>query len=104
MKSKLSIRDLQTFSSDLNAQERLQKTNHQFYLGAPYFDSETIPRIILLSMGTPNLGIDLDKPVQKRVEHNRTSNEICTSHDPAPLFGAHKLTCCFILATLRRVL
>lgn len=87
VKSKLFIRDLQTFSSDRSAQDRLQNTNHQFYLGQPYFDSQTIQKILALPMGNANLGIELDNLVQKKAENNE-ANEICASHDLAPLFGA----------------
>lgn len=51
-RAQIFIRDLKCFGSDSRAQERLQHTKHEFYLGLPYFDEKTVARMLALPVGT----------------------------------------------------
>lgn len=86
LKSRFFIRDLKTFNSDRKARNRLQGTGHRFYLGLPYFDSETVNKVLALPGGNnKSLGVELEMLMQRRTEDNQ-AKEICTSHDLAPIF------------------
>ncbi len=84
-RAQLFIRDLKCFSSDVKAQERLQSTKHEFYLGMPYFDDETVAKILTLPMGDGRLNDKLVELVERKKERGQL-DELCTSHDLAPVF------------------
>lgn len=73
------------FGRDKNSQDRLQNTQHEFYLGKPYFDSGTVAKILKLPVGTTDLDGELRK-LAKRKTDRREGDELCASHDLAPLF------------------
>ncbi|KAL8719744.1 MAG: hypothetical protein Q9225_003288 [Loekoesia sp. 1 TL-2023] len=85
--SKLFIRDLQTFGSDVEAQKRSHSTGSRFYLGTPYFNQETVQKIKTLPVGDDTLEGKLNKLWEKKTAQGEL-DEICASHDLAPLFGA----------------
>ena len=84
-RAQLFIRDLKCFSSDLKAQERLQRTKHEFYLGIPYFDDETVAKILTLPVGDGSLNDKLAELVERKKERGQL-DELCASHDLAPIF------------------
>ncbi|KAL8884408.1 MAG: hypothetical protein Q9215_007536 [Flavoplaca cf. flavocitrina] len=85
--AKLFIRDLKTFGSDPKAQDRLMRTGSKFYLGEPYFSKDGVEMIKKLPVGQNTLAEELDKLWDKKTKTG-ANDEICASHDLAPLYGA----------------
>lgn len=84
-RAQIFIRDLKCFGSDSRAQERLQHTKHEFYLGLPYFDEKTVARMLALPVGDESLGEKLRSLVERKKERDQL-DELCASHDLAPIF------------------
>lgn len=85
--SKLFIRDLRCFGKDLQAQKRLNDTNHPYFLGPKYFSPDTVTKILTIPMGTVTVKDKLDQLAQRKVSREQ-QNEICAAHDLSPLFEA----------------
>lgn len=59
-RSKLFIRDLRCFGRDQDAQNRLNGTKHEYYLGGVYFNNSIIKKIVELPVGNGTLRSDAD--------------------------------------------
>ena len=75
------IHDLRTFTGNRGSRTRLDATGHEFFLGLPYFDSET--RDIILQLKTQGSTVEHDL---RALAQKRLGAEICAAHDLAPLF------------------
>lgn len=75
------IRDLRTFSGNIDSRTRLDSTGHEFFLGKPYFDSATVTTILQLSTVNGTLDTQLRALAEKR-----KNGEMCAAHDLSPLF------------------
>jgi hypothetical protein len=80
------IRDLRAFGSDPKAQTRLLSTNSEFYIGLPYFDSDTTKKILSIPMGSGTVQDELERIKRRKAERGE-GDEICASHDLAPIFA-----------------
>jgi hypothetical protein len=85
--SKRFIRDLRCFGFDQDAQNRLNNTNHEFFLGPPYFTSDTVERILQMPFAKSTVGEELGKIAQRKLTREN-QNEMCAAHDLSPLFEA----------------
>ena len=80
-KCKEFICDLRTYRNP-GSHNRLDQTGHEFDLGLPYFEQETVSKLIQLSTMNGTLADEL------RLSNKRMSAEICASHDLSPIFEA----------------
>lgn len=78
------LQDLKQFGRSSDARDRLLASNHEFFLGAPYFSSETVTAILKLPFGHNTFHANLKDLIAKKQERGQ-SDEICASHDLAPL-------------------
>ena len=78
-RARLFIRDLQCFSSDVKVQERLQGTRHEFYLGMPYFDDETVVKTLTLPVGERSL----KQKSMELVEHKKGLAQVYRTRLPS---------------------
>jgi hypothetical protein len=85
--SKRFIRDLRCFGFDQAAQTRLNNTNHEFFLGSPYFSSDTVAKILQMPFAKSTVGEELVKIAQRKLTREN-QNELCAAHDLSPLFEA----------------
>lgn len=85
--SKGFMRYLRCFGFDQDAQNRLNNTNHEFFLGPPYFTSDTVERILQMPFAKSTVGEELVKIAQKKLTREN-QNEMCAAHDLSPLFEA----------------
>jgi len=84
--AKLFIRDLRYFGKDIKAQNRLNETKHEYFLGGKYFLPSTVSMILQLPMGKSTVRDELRNLARRKIE--REQDEICASHDLSPLFEA----------------
>ncbi|KAL9094134.1 MAG: hypothetical protein Q9165_003549 [Trypethelium subeluteriae] len=77
--------DLSNFASNEAAQRRLLGTNSAFSLGEPYFDAETVAKILRLPSPEGTLEKQLQNLAQKKMDRDRTT-EWCSSHELFPLY------------------
>ncbi|CZT03506.1 uncharacterized protein RAG0_10230 [Rhynchosporium agropyri] len=71
----------------MKAQERLNSTNHMYFLGSNYFSPDFVAKILALPMGMVTVKDKLDQLTDRKVTREN-QNEICAAHDLAPLFEA----------------
>lgn len=83
--SRIFIQDLKRFGSKNDSQSRLLSTNHRFFLGEPYFSSEVVDLILALPLQPGTLTNHLDNLMDRKAERGQ-SEELCASHDLAPIF------------------
>lgn len=83
--AKIFIQDLKRFGSRHDAQARLLSTKHKFFLGEPYFSAEAVEKILALPLHPSTLRASLKELMDKKAERGQW-DELCASHDLAPLF------------------
>src|SRR5277367_319241 len=76
------IHDLRTFGGN-KSRQRLDGTGHEFYLGLPYFNSETRERLLKIPTKNGTLETDL-----RQLAVKRSGGDICAAHDLSPLYEA----------------
>ena len=81
------IKDLRHFGQNVEVQNRLHHTQHEFFLGQPYFDSRTVEKLLSLPVGRGDLDYELKALILRKMERNE-GDELCASHDLAPLYEA----------------
>lgn len=77
--------DLSIFASNEAAQRRLIGTNHAFFLGQPYFEVETVTKILQLPAPQGTLEKQLQDIAQRKVDKGDTTGW-CSSHDLFPVY------------------
>lgn len=83
--AKIFIQDLKRFDSRPDARARLLSTEHRFFLGEPYFSAEAVEKILALPLHPSTLEANLEDLMGKKAERGQ-SDELCASHDLAPVF------------------
>lgn len=79
------IRDLQYFDSEKAARDRLENTAHQFYIGEPYFNSQTVKVILQMR----NVGGTLESQLQALATKQAGNGSVCASHDLSPVYQSY---------------
>ncbi len=72
-----------TFGGNKASRQRLDGTGHEFYLGLPYFNSETRERLLKIPTKNGTLETDL-----RQLAVKRSGGDICAAHDLSPLYEA----------------
>jgi hypothetical protein len=62
------IHDLRSFGRDQYAQNHLNDTKHEYYLGGVYFNSPVINKILELAVGNGILKSELDKLSKRKID------------------------------------
>jgi hypothetical protein len=84
-RTKMFIRDLRCFGQDQEAQNRLNDTKHEYYLGGVYFNNSTVKKILGLPVGNGTLKSELEKLSKRKMDRGE-GEELCASHDLSPLY------------------
>src|SRR5437762_2853056 len=79
------IRDLRYFGRDQDAQNRLNDTKHEYYLGGVYFNNSTVKKILVLPLGNSTLKSELEKLSKRKMDRGE-GEELCALHDLSPLY------------------
>ena len=79
------IRDLQYFDSEKSARDRLESTVHQFYIGKPYFDNQTVGVILKMR----SVGGTLESQLQTLAAKQTGNGSVCASHDLSPVYQSY---------------
>lgn len=84
-RTKKFIRDLRYFGRDQEAQNRLNDTKREYYLGGVYFNNSTVKKILELPVGSGTLKSELEKLSKRKMDRGE-GEELCASHDLPPLY------------------
>lgn len=79
------IRDLQYFDSERGARARLENTAHQFYIGEPYFDSQTVNTILQIR----SISGTLESQLQALAAKQAGTGSVCAFHDLSPVYQSY---------------
>ena len=77
--------NLVTFASSEAARLRLIGTNHAFFLGQPYFEDDTVTKILRLPTSEGTLEKQLQDLAQKKLSKGGNA-PWCSSHDLFPVY------------------